>query len=255
MPTSVVTGAASGIGAAVCKQLQAAGHRVIGVDRSQADVVADLSNRAGRQAAIEALLDKTGGVIDQLILCAGLGASTGDSGLIVAVNYFGVSELLDGLFDALQQGKAPAAVVIGSIASVLPGGDHPQLSERLLAGDEAAAVAVANEIDDSMVAYGTSKYAVTVMARNKVLQWGQAGVRLNVVAPGAVATPLLQASKDDPKYGEATKKFVAPLGRDCRADELADVICYLTSDRASCMHGTVIFADGGMDGMVRPTRF
>lgn len=255
MPISVVTGAASGIGAAVCHQLKNDGHRVIGIDRSNADIAADLSTSAGRQAAIAAVLEQTEGAIDQLILCAGLGASTGNSGLIVAVNYFGVSELLDGLFAALQAGNSASAVVIGSIASVLSGGDRPALSDKMLEGDEATAVAIADDLADPMLAYGTSKYAVTVMARRKAQEWGRAGVRLNVVAPGAVATPLLQASKDDPKYGEATKNFVAPLGRDCRPDELADVICYLTSERASCMHGTVIFADGGMDGMVRPTHF
>lgn len=255
MPTSVVTGAASGIGAAVCKQLEKDGYTVIGIDRANADIIADLSSTEGRQAAVSSVLEKTGGRLDQLILCAGLGSSTGNSGLIVSVNYFGVSELLDGLFGALKAGESPSAVVIGSIASVLPGADQPALTEKMLEGDEAAAVSLAKELDDPSVAYGTSKYGVTVMARKKAVEWGRAGVRLNVVAPGAVETPLLQASKDDPKYGEATKKFVGPLGRDCRADELADLICYLVSGQASCIHGTVIFADGGMDGMIRPTRF
>ena len=54
MPTTVVTGSASGIGAAVCRQLQAAGHRVIGIDRAQADIVADLSSASGRRAAVNA---------------------------------------------------------------------------------------------------------------------------------------------------------------------------------------------------------
>lgn len=47
MPTTVVTGSASGIGAAVCRQLQAAGHRVIGIDRAQADIVATFPAPAG----------------------------------------------------------------------------------------------------------------------------------------------------------------------------------------------------------------
>ena len=52
MPITVVTGSASGIGAAVVKSLQASGHRVIGVDRQQADVVADLSSAEGRASAV-----------------------------------------------------------------------------------------------------------------------------------------------------------------------------------------------------------
>lgn len=255
MPVSVVSGAASGIGAAVAAQLKQQGHTVIGVDRANADVEADLSTPEGRKAAVAGILEKSGGVLDQVILCAGLGVSAPNCGLIVSVNYFGVTELLDGLFEALKQGQSPSAVVVGSVASVQPGADQAPMVERMLANDETAAVAQANEADNPMQAYGGSKYAVSVAVRRRAIEWGQAGVRLNVVAPGAVETPLLQASKEHPKYGEATKTFVAPLGRGSRPEELADVICYLTSDKASFIHGTVIFADGGMDAMIRADRF
>ena len=255
MPTSVVTGAASGIGAAVCEQLKQQGHTVIGIDRSSADIIADLSSSGGRQSAVEAVLEKTGGSLDHLILCAGLGVSAPSSGLIVSVNYFGVSELLEGLFQALKAGESPSAVVVGSVASVLSGAEQSPLSEKILEDNETSAVELANEADDPQIAYGSSKYAVSVMARRKAIEWGKAGVRLNVVAPGAVETPLLEASKEHPKYGEATKKFVAPLGRGSRPEELADVIRYLISPQASFIHGSLIFADGGMEAMVRPDRF
>lgn len=255
MPTSVVTGAASGIGAAVCEQLRKKGHTVIGIDRGNTDVVADLSTPDGRRAAVESVLDKADGRLDQVILCAGLGVSAPNAGLIVSVNYFGVSELLGGFFDALQRGDSPSAVVVGSVAAVQPGADQSSLVEKMLANDEEAALALANDSENPMEAYGGSKFAVSVLVRRKAIEWGKAGVRLNVVAPGAVETPLLQASKEHPKYGAATKKFVAPLGRGSRPEELADVICYLISPQASFVHGTVLFADGGMDAMVRPDRF
>lgn len=255
MPTSVVTGSASGIGAAVCEQLKNNGHQVIGIDRANADVIADLSIKEGRQSAIREVLYRAEEKVDQLILCAGLGVSVTNCGLIVSVNYFGVSELLDGFFKALQAGESPSAVVVGSVASVQPGVDDSLVVEKMLNNDEAAAVALAKEINDPMVAYGGSKYAVSVMARQKAVAWGKAGVRLNVVAPGAVETPLLQAAKEHPTYGEATRNFVAPLGRGSRPEEVADVICYLASPRASFIHGTVLFADGGMDAMIRPDRF
>ncbi|MOA58461.1 3-alpha-hydroxysteroid dehydrogenase/carbonyl reductase [compost metagenome] len=66
---------------------------------------------------------------------------------------------------------------------------------------------------------------------------------------------MYKASTEDPKYGEATRNFVAPLGRGSQPDELAGVIRFLLSEQASFMHGTVVFADGGMDAMMRPNRF
>ena len=91
--------------------------------------------------------------------------------------------------------------------------------------------------------------------RSKVHEWAKLGVRLNVVAPGVVETPLYKASTEDARYGEATRNFVAPLGRGSQPAELANVIRFLLSSQAGFMHGTVVFADGGMDAMIRPNRF
>ncbi|MOA64481.1 3-alpha-hydroxysteroid dehydrogenase/carbonyl reductase [compost metagenome] len=78
---------------------------------------------------------------------------------------------------------------------------------------------------------------------------------MNVVAPGAVETPLHQASREDPRFGEAVRQFVAPMGRSGNPEEIAEVIAFLQSAKASFIHGSVLFVDGGMDAMVRPTRF
>ncbi|MCY1395042.1 3-alpha-hydroxysteroid dehydrogenase/carbonyl reductase [compost metagenome] len=255
MPITAVTGSASGIGAALCRQLREAGHQVIGIDRAGADVNADLSTPAGRAEAVRQVLEKSGGALDHLVLCAGLGVTAPSSGLIVAVNYFGVSALLDGLAEALGKGNSPSAVVVGSVASVQPGADRLEMVEAMLAGDEEAAVAGANQLNEPSMAYAGSKYAASVLVRRKVHEWAKLGIRLNVVAPGVVETPLYKASTEDPKYGEATRNFVAPLGRGSQPDELAGVIRFLLSEQASFMHGTVVFADGGMDAMMRPNRF
>jgi len=255
MSVTVVTGSASGIGAAVREQLKQAGHRVIGIDRQHADIVADLSKAEGRRAAVASVLDACGGVLDGLVCCAGLGATAPSSSLIVSVNYFGVSELLEGLGDALARGSKPAALLIGSVASVHPGMDKLPMVEAMLAGDEAGACAQAEAMGMPHAAYAGSKYAMTVHGRRKAVEWGPRGIRLNVLAPGAVDTPLLQASLADPRYGEATRKFIAPLGRNSTPDEIASVACFLQSAQASFVHGTVVFVDGGMDAMSRPDRF
>lgn len=255
MPTTIVTGSASGIGAAVCKALLAAGHRVIGIDRQQADIVADLSTAQGRAAAVEAARAACAGVLDGLVCCAGLGVTAPAAGLIVSVNYFGMTELVEGLAEALARGTKPAVTLIGSVAGVQPGVDKAPIVETMLAGDEAGAVARANAAGQPQLAYAGSKFAVTVWARRTAVAWGQRGIRLNVVAPGAVETPLHKASLDDPRFGEAVKNFVAPIGRAGQPDEIAQVVGFLQSEAASFVHGAVIFADGGMDAMIRGARF
>ncbi|MFJ7885975.1 SDR family oxidoreductase [Pseudomonas sp. NPDC096917] len=255
MPVTAVSGSASGIGAAVCAVLRAAGHRIIGIDRANAEVVADLSTRDGRQAAVAQVLEQSGGVLDGLVCCAGLGVTAPSSSVLLAVNYFGVSDLLDGLADALAKGQNPAALVIGSVAATHPGADQQPMVEAMLAGDEVQALAMANALGLSHVAYACSKYAVTCEARRKSVKWAAQGIRLNVVAPGAVETPLHQAAKDDARYGKAVSEFVAPLGRAGHPEEIARVVAFLQSENASFVTGSIVFVDGGMDAMTRPQRF
>jgi NAD(P)-dependent dehydrogenase (short-subunit alcohol dehydrogenase family) len=255
MPITAITGSASGIGAAVSAAMRAAGHQVIGIDRSNAEVIADLSTGEGREAAIAHVLELSGGVLDGLVCCAGVGVTAPNCGLILAVNHFGVSHLLNGLHDALAKGQQPAALVIGSVAATHVGPAGQPMIEMMLAGDEAQALALANTLGEPHVAYAASKYAISHHARNLAVSWGKQGIRLNVVAPGAVATPLHQASLDDARFGKATREFIAPLGRSGHPEEIASVVAFLQSPQASFVHGSVVFVDGGMDAMVRASRF
>ncbi len=261
LPRTLITGSASGIGAATRQALQAAGHDVIGVDLhsgdNEADIEADLSTAAGRRAAIDAALARCGGTLDGLVLCAGLGAQVSPASKIVSVNYFGVVDLLDALLPALRNGAQPAAVVISSVASSQLAWDRNPLAAMLEAGDEAGAGAIANAAGDKAghLAYAGSKNAVTVAVRRRAVPWGAAGVRLNAVAPGAVETPLLQAGLQDPRLGQAIRDFVAPIARRARPDELAAMVVYLMGPNAGFIHGAQFTVDGGIDAMMRPTQF
>lgn len=255
MPTTVVTGSASGIGRAVYELLKERGQRVIGVDLKDAEITADLSSVAGREAAIREIRALTGGTLDGLVCCAGLGVTAPDTGLILRVNHFAVTALLDGLFDDLRRGQSPAALVIGSVAASHLVGQEVPLVETLLAGNEAAAVEQIRDLDKPQLAYAASKYAVTRFARRRAVEWGASGVRLNVVAPGAVDTPLHEASREDPRFGEAVKNFVAPLGRAAQPAEIAELVGFLQSESASFVHGAVLYADGGMDAMTKEAIF
>lgn len=254
MPTTVVTGSASGIGRAIVQALEAEGHRVIGIDRRDAEITADLATPDGRRRAIEAVTEGSDGRLDGLICCAGVGVTAPDNGLIVAVNVFAATTLLDALRPLLAAGQAPAATVIGSVAANQLLGQSLPLLDTLLDGDEGTAREQAAALEPALV-YAASKCAVTRQVRRRAVAWGEAGIRLNVVAPGAVETPLHRAAQADPRYGQAVRDFVAPLGRAGTPAEIAALVAFLHSGGAGFLHGAVLHADGGMDAQQRPDGF
>src|SRR5258706_13633968 len=94
MRTVCITGSAGGIGAATRERLEKEGARVMGVDVRDAEVIADLSTPAGREAMVAAVTELCGGALDGLVAAAGI---MGDQPLVVAINYFRAIATLDGL--------------------------------------------------------------------------------------------------------------------------------------------------------------
>lgn len=248
--TVAVTGSASGIGAAVRVRLEAAGDRVIGVDLRDAEVIADLSGSPARVAASEAIIAACGGRLDAFVACAGVGPHVRTRELIPRVGYFGAVELLDSLLGALAAGHHPCAVVIASnSAGIIP--PDQALLDALMAGDEEAAARAAAVLDGATV-YGVTKRALTYAVRHRAGPWGAQGVRLNAVAPGAVETPLLQATLGDPVLGPLTEALPIPLGRRGAPSEIAHAVAFLLDPGSAYIHGSVLFADGGSDALLRP---
>ena len=92
--------------------------------------------------------------------------------------------------------------------------------------------------------YVSSKHGVVGMTKQLALDLGPLGIRVNAVAPGVVQTPMTQAYFDDPET-ETRIRNVYPLGRVAQAEDVAEVILFLASDRARHVTGTVIPVDGG----------
>ena len=256
MRTIALTGSASGIGAALRERLETAGDRVIGVDLGGAEIEADLSGAGGRRRAIDGVLSACGSRLDGLVACAGIGPQAKDHAAIVSINYFGAVEVLAGLRPALAAAAPSAAVAVSSnSATIVPTADGP-LAEACLAGDEPRARQLASSVDGS-TAYAASKLALARFVRRHATQadWAGAAVRLNAIAPGAVRTPLLEEGLDDPVLGQAIRGFPIPLGGFGEPPQIAEAIAFLLGPAASFCCGTVLYADGGSDALIRPDRY
>ena len=252
----VISGCATGIGAAIRKRLEADGHRVIGVDIKGSEILADLSDPEARKGAVAEALEQAGGELDHVVLCAGLGGHIHDDVKVACVNYFGAVDLLDGFFDALRKGSAPSALVICSnSAQLAPALADSPLVAAMLEHDEAEARRLAPEAGGGQVVYMMSKNALGRAVRRRALEWGEAGVRLNSLAPGPVMTPLLRGGLDTPGEGDLIRGFKVPLGRFGEPEEMAGIARFLLGPEASFVHGSVWYADGGADANVRPDLF
>jgi NAD(P)-dependent dehydrogenase (short-subunit alcohol dehydrogenase family) len=239
MRRAIVTGAASGIGLATVRRLVVEGAEVIGADlnadvvtvmesQGASGVVADVGTADGRAA----ILEKAGDV-DYLVNCAGvirvapiLEAAASDWHAIFAVN----AEAVFFLCQALG-------------ARIPPGGAIVNISSS------AAKLATTTEV----AIYAASKAAVLSITRSFAYALADRNVRVNAVCPGIVDTPmergLLQKVAEDRGLTvadlESARHTTIPLGRAAAPEEIAEVICFLLSDRASFMTGQSVNVTGG----------
>ena len=237
---AVVTGGASGIGAATAAMLTRRGARVAILDRTvdpNADdaamsVICDVTDDAGVRAAIDGAAGRLGG-IDIVVNNAGIGA-VGDVSAndddewrrVLDVNVVGIARVSRAALPYLRR-SAHAAIV--NTCSVVATTGVPQ---RAL--------------------YSASKGAVAALTLAMAADHVREGIRVNAVTPGTADTPWvgrLLEQAPDAQAAAAALRARQPMGRLVSADEVANAICYLASPLAGATTGTLLAVDGGMAGI------
>lgn len=249
-----ITGGASGIGSAISAQLRDQNHKVIVVDIQNADVVADLATSAGREQAVEGVKALATDGLDGFIPCAGIGVNVKPPSLIARINYFGALATIEGLKELLAK-KQGSIVLISSISATMKA--DAAYVDTLLANDEPAAIETIDALGDGNSAYAGGKQALTRWMRRNCSDYLAQGVRMNAVAPGYISTPLNEKIEAVPELHKVNEAFAdsIPLGRRGMPEDIANVVCFLLSEKSAFVAGAVLLVDGGHDAMFRPDQF
>lgn len=252
--TYVITGAASGIGAATSMLLKERGAKVIEVDIHDSEVIADLSTVVGRASAISSVKELSKGKIDAIIPCAG---SVRANVQTVSINFFGVTDFITGLLPFLNESLAPRVATISSVASLMP--NSPELIDAMLAHDEQQALSIAQVLVDQGPQLGGLIYASTKQALSRWIrhesikqEWAGAGIPLNAVGPGMVETPMIAKMVATPDARAATDALIPmPLNYHLKPRQVAYLLAWLTSEENTHITGQTIYIDGGSDATIR----
>jgi meso-butanediol dehydrogenase/(S,S)-butanediol dehydrogenase/diacetyl reductase len=232
---AIVTGGASGIGAAVVERLIADGARVVVADLNEpkAALPASASFQAcdvTQEKDIERLISDTArrhGRIDLLVNNAGIGL-LGETPEITSEDWRRVMAVnIDAIFFACR-------AAIPHMRSVGGGAIVNTASISGLGGDYA------------FTAYNASKGAVINYTRALAIDHAREGIRVNAICPGLIAHTGLTEPMEADRAGRSVWDTTIPMGRAGSAKEMANVICFLLSDEASYMTGAIVVADGGV---------
>ena len=242
---ALVTGGAMGIGAAVAKLLSARGAKILIADRSEEaahKTVSEIKANGGEVEFIKADvsdIQQCSEIIKKTISLYGkIDIVSNNAGI---QRYGTVESTPEHEWDEVMNINLKSVFYICKFA--IPHLKKTKGSIVNMTSVQAFAT------QRGVAAYTTSKHALIGLTRSMAIDFAHDGIRVNCVAPGTVDTPMLQyaASLDpDPESVYETCRNMHPLGRIARAEEIAQVVAFLASDRASFVTGTCYLVDGGL---------
>lgn len=239
----VVTGGASGIGAACVELLHAHGASVTVIDINRPGAAADHWIQADLNdlATIKTIVVRDD--IHALINAAGLPPRAGREADTLRVNYFALVALTMHLVNRIEPGGA--IVSMASRAGTHWRDNFNQI-QRLKSADPVTELDafVEAETIDPVRAYDLSKEAVIAWTKDMVAPMRCRGLRINSVSPAAVETPILTEFMT--ALGDRAERGLAVTGRAGHAQEIADTLLFLASPKASWITGCNIECDGGL---------
>lgn len=239
--TALVTGATSGIGAAIARTLGAAGAHVLvtGRDAGRGALVVDDIRKAGGSAGFEAV--DLAASADDLRAFAGRALSAAGGNLDILVNNAAVYPV--GPTAAMNDADTAGLLAVNVHAPhVLVGALVPAMAERghgtvVTVGSWMASVGTAYT-----ALYSATKAAVEHLTRCWAAEYGPRGVRINTVSPGVTLTPGNEAYR--PLLDQMTA--ATPAGRVVQPEDIARAVAFLVGDDSRMIHGATLAVDGGI---------
>lgn len=238
MKRALVTGGSGGIGAAICKRLAADGHHVIvhaNRSRDKADAIVGEIIAAGGSAEAAAF-----DITDRAATATALEA-LGEAGTIqILINNAGIHD--DAVFPGMQgeQWDRVVDVSLNGFFNVTQPLSLPMIRTRwgrIITISSVAAIAG----NRGQVNYSAAKGALHAATKSLALEVASRGITVNAVAPGVIATDMIDGSFD-----KDTIKKIVPMQRAGQPEEVADLVAFLASLQAAYISGQVISINGGM---------
>ncbi|WP_212939329.1 SDR family NAD(P)-dependent oxidoreductase [Paenibacillus antibioticophila] len=257
----VITGGGSGIGLATAKilgekndviivgrtakKLESALDQLRTLGISAEALECDISDRSAVDHL--AAIARSRGTITAVVHAAGMSPHMGDGETIMKVNALGTINVNESFYEVMEEGSC--IVDISSMSAYLTPGfilpkrkyKYSRINIEVFMKKMMSRVNLFPQSLRSSVAYGISKHFVIWYAKMDAAKFGQKGIRVISISPGSFETPMGELEKDE--VNECLKhSAIKRLGR---AEEIADLIAYCTSDKASYLTGTDILCDGG----------